>query len=156
MGHFFFGARARLSLLNPQHCAFGAKNPRISCGIVLLCGRWQMWARWKENSGASPRVKQCVKILMDDGAEDSTLCLPPSRDVSKEPAYLLTAREAGSPCLDLSQHVSVTRAIMSDLISKGFPAAPVQARPPYLLHVEDTNPSFKGLLLMNSGWRFSG
>lgn len=66
--------------------------------------------------------------------------------VSKEPAYLLTARDAGLPCLDLSQQVSVTRAIQSDLISKSFPAASVQARLPYL-HIEDIYPFFKRVVV---------
>lgn len=84
---------------------------------------------------------------MDDAATVSALCLRLSRDVSKEPAYLLTACEAGSPCLDLSYHVSVTKAIMSDLISKSFPAALVQARLSYLLYAEDIAPFFKRIVV---------
>lgn len=51
-------------------CIVCKKSPHQSwdCAFVR---RWQMRARWKENSSASPRVKQCVKVLMDDGAMDS-------------------------------------------------------------------------------------
>lgn len=81
---------------------------------------WHMWARWKEDLSASLRVKQCVRLWLMKARQTwlFVYVLPEMCQKSRLISDSVSACKAGSSCLDLSQHVTVTEAKMKDLMWK--------------------------------------
>lgn len=77
-------------------------------------------ARWKENLSASLRVKQCVRLWWMKARQTwlFVYIFPKMCQKSWLISDSASACKAGSSCLDLSQHVTVTEAKMKDLMLK--------------------------------------
>lgn len=110
--NFFF-----LFFLHPLvvYCARRITRQLWECAFVR---EWQMWARWKENLSASLRVKQCVRLWWMKARQTwlFVYVFPKMCQKSRLISDSASACNAGSSCLDLSQHVTVTEAKMKDLI----------------------------------------